>query len=80
MTPKRRFMKALELEEPDRVPMFELEFQIPELFIGKRMILDEEYDYMVKRGKIEELTEHNVEILIKICRALGYDGIRLYAV
>jgi len=80
MTPRRRFIKALELEEPDRVPMFELEFQIPELFIGKRMILDEEYDYMVKRGKIKELTEHNVEILIKICRALGYDGIRLYAV
>ena len=80
MIPKERFLKALELEEPDRIPTFELEFQVPELFIGKKMIVGEEYDKMVSEGKERKVTEHNVDILIKICRALDYDAIRLYAV
>jgi len=33
MKPRERAVRALDLEEPDRVPMFELEFQYPEEII-----------------------------------------------
>jgi len=42
MKPRERAIRALELEEPDRVPMFELEFQYPEEIIGKPYVLSED--------------------------------------
>jgi len=41
MKPRERALRALELEEPDRVPMFELEFQYPEEIIGEKYIVSE---------------------------------------
>ena len=35
MTPKQRFITALELGQPDQVPTFELEFQLTGELLGK---------------------------------------------
>ena len=35
MKPRERAIRALDLEKPDRVPMFELEFQYPEEIVGE---------------------------------------------
>ena len=92
MKPRERAIRALELEEPDRVPMFELEFQFPEEIIGEgyvlgsdqndwamtvfRDFLKQEED-MVKRGKGLDVTEHNTGVLAETCKKLGYDIIRV---
>jgi hypothetical protein len=39
MESRERAIRALELEEPDRVPMFELEFQYPEEIVGVGYVL-----------------------------------------
>ncbi len=80
LEPRERFVRALELEEPDRVPMFELEFQLIDKVLGEDLVTGPLYEEMVKKGKAEEVLEHNVRVLVRLCRALGYDAVRLYAV
>ncbi|MBO3803725.1 MAG: hypothetical protein JTT11_07665 [Candidatus Brockarchaeota archaeon] len=86
--PRERALRALLLEEPDRVPMFELEFQYPEEVTGQRYVLTGgneawekvvfrgEYEKMVSSGKGRDVTEHNVSVLVEACRKLGYDVVR----
>ena len=80
LKPYERCIRALELEEPDRVPMFELEFQIPEKVIGEELIVGELYRELINKGKARQVMEHNVRVLVRLCKTLGYDAIRLYAV
>jgi uroporphyrinogen decarboxylase len=91
MKPRERAIRALELEEPDRVPMFELEFQYPEEIIGKPYILrDEKTGWEItgfkapkdKRMMAEQeapmnVTEHNSWVLAETCKKMGYDIIRV---
>jgi len=92
MKPRERAIRALELEEPDRVPMFELEFQYPEEIIGEAYVLREDQtgwamtvfrdflkvdEEMVKRGRTLNVTEHNSRFLAETCRKMGYDIIRV---
>ena len=78
MKPRERAICALELEEPDRVPMFELEFQYPEEVIGEGYAISENPDEwtrkvfrdflkqdseMTKRGRGLDVTEHNAQVL-----------------
>ena len=42
MTPKERFLCALNLGIPDRVPTFELEFQLSEELCGKKFLTEED--------------------------------------
>ena len=92
MKPRERAICALELEEPDRVPMFELEFQYPEEIIGEGYVLNSDQtgwamtvlkdflkqeEGMVKHGKNLNVTEHNTRVLADTCRKLGYDIIRV---
>jgi hypothetical protein len=44
MKPRERAIRALELEEPDRVPIFELEFQFPEEILGEGYVLGPDQD------------------------------------
>ena len=44
MTPKERFITALNLGIADRVPTFELEFQLTEELLGKRHLYEDELD------------------------------------
>lgn len=92
MKPRERAIRALELEEPDRVPMFELEFQFPEEIVGEGYVLSPDQDdwamtvfrdflkqegNMVKRARGLDVTEHNTRVLAETCRKLGYDIIRV---
>jgi len=92
MKPRERAIRALELEEPDRVPMFELEFQYPEEVIGKPYILSEDQtgwsmtvfrDFlkidkeMIERGRGLNVTEYNSKVLAETCKKMGYDIIRV---
>jgi len=90
--PRERAIRALELEEPDRVPMFELEFQYPEEIIGEGYVLSRNQDEwtktvfrdflkqdenMMAEGKKLDVTEHNTRVLAETCKKLGYDIIRV---
>jgi len=92
MKPRERATRALELEEPDRVPMFELEFQYPEEIVGEGYVLSpdqngwamtvfrdflKQKECMVKRGKELDVTEHNTKVLAETCKKMGYDIIRV---
>jgi len=88
MKPRERAQRALDSEEPDHTPMFELEFQYPEEIVGKGYILGNEqtgwemvvfrkrHKEMVELGKGIDTTEHNTMVLAKTCKKLGYDIIR----
>ncbi|HDD34283.1 MAG TPA: hypothetical protein ENG30_03930 [Thermofilaceae archaeon] len=80
MRPRERFLRALLLEEADMIPMFELEFQKSYEAIGERMVEWDEYKRFIEAGKGDRVLRHNVEVLVKICRALGYDAVRVYNV
>ncbi len=92
MKPRERAICALELEEPDRVPMFELEFQYPEEIIGEGYVISLNPDEwtktvfkdflkqdaeMTERGKGLDVTEHNAQVLAETCKKMGYDVIRV---
>ena len=92
MKPRERAICALELEEPDRVPMFELEFQYPEEITGEGYVLSPDQtgwamtvfrdflkqdEGMVKHRKDLDVTEHNARVLAETCKKLGYDIIRV---
>jgi len=88
LTPRERALRALQLEEPDRVPMFELEFQYPEAVVGEpylmsgegegweRIVFGEAYKGMISSTRGADVTEHNVRILARTCAKLGYDVLR----
>lgn len=80
MEPRERFIRALLLEESDKVPMFELEVQIAEKVVGRKLIVGEDYKKMVNEGKADKVLKHNVEVQVEVSRKLGYDAVRLYAV
>jgi uroporphyrinogen decarboxylase len=92
LEPRERAVRALELEEPDRVPMFELEFQYPEEIVGVGYVLSPNPDDWTKtvfkdflkqdqkmtvKGKGLDVTEHNTLVLAETCKKLGYDIIRV---
>jgi uroporphyrinogen decarboxylase len=91
MKPRERALRALDLEEPDRVPMFELEFQYPEEIVNEGYVLEgdqtgwtmtvfrdmlKQDQEMIERGRGLDVTEHNTRILAETCIKLGYDVIR----
>jgi len=75
--PRERFVAALNLEEPDRVPMFELEFQYPHKITGRYDIGGEEAKRLVAEGKRLKVLRHNLRNKITLCRRLGYDAFPL---
>jgi len=88
LTPRERALRALQLEEPDRVPMFELEFQYPEAVVGEpyimtgedekweKVVFGEDYKGMIPSARGVDVTEHNVRVLARTCAKLGYDVLR----
>jgi uroporphyrinogen decarboxylase len=92
MKPRERAICALELEEPDRVPMFELEFQYPEEIIGVSYVLSSDQNdwtktvfkdflkqdaAMIERGKGLDVNAYNAKVLAETCKKMGYDIIRV---
>jgi uroporphyrinogen decarboxylase len=69
MSPKERAIAALNLKIPDKVPTFELEFQLEEEMFGRKFITEElRYENLInlsmrdKEKKIYELAEYMVHV------------------
>ena len=73
MTPRDRFWAALDKGEPDRLPMFEFEVQIPEKIIGPRPYTKEGAERLRSKGKEKQLREEDFKYKVKLWRKLGYD-------
>lgn len=78
--PRERFVAALNLEEPDRVPLFELEFQYPEKVTGITDLTGEAAKKLIEAGKASEVDQHNLKNKILLCRKAGYDAFPLYKI
>ena len=77
MTPKERFACALNLGVPDRVPTFELEFQLaPELF-GKDWLHEEDLKGLSEK-EIDYKLRENAEYLVRVYERLEHDAICLH--
>ena len=79
MISRDRFIAAIELEEPDMVPMFEFGFQYPEKITGTKMIQGEAAFKLLAKGKRLSLIRHNLKNQIAGCRKLGFDALYLHS-
>lgn len=74
MTPKQRFLTALEGGVPDRVPTFELEFQLSEELLGKKMLREDELEGLSEAEVMRKLRE-NAALLVEVYSVLEHDAI-----
>ena len=74
MTPKERFLTALERGIPDRVPTFELEFQLSEELCGKRFLGEDDLRGLTAR-QVEYKLSENAQTLIEVYSRLEHDAI-----
>jgi len=70
MKPRERALCALNLEEPDTVPTFEIWFDYPEEIVGESFRTSDDPN----EGDV--ITLYNASILAETCKKIGYDGIR----
>ena len=77
MTPKERFICALNLGTPDRVPTFELEFQLAPELMGKDFLREEELTGL-SENEIDRKLYDNAEYLVKVYTHLEHDAICLH--
>jgi len=75
MKPKQRFISALNFEQPDKVSMMELEFQIHEEYVGEALTVGHEFAALTRNEKDYALAK-NAEIIIKTAKKAGHDVIR----
>jgi len=76
MTPKQRFISALEFHEPDdKVSMMEVEFQIHEEYVGEALTVGSDFAALTRSQKDYAL-KRNAEIMIKTAQKAGHDVIR----
>ena len=74
MTPKERFICALEGGTPDRVPTFELEFQLADELMGKPF-LGEDMLKGLSPKEIDKALHENAEYMVKVYERLEHDAI-----
>ena len=74
MTSKERFITALNLGTPDRVPTFELEFQLSQELVGKEMLHEEDLAGLSPEETQKRLRE-NAQLLVEIYTILEHDAI-----
>ena len=63
MTPKERMITALNRGVPDRVPTFELEFQLTEELMGRKHLHEEELQGLPE-GEVQRKLKDNAAFLI----------------
>lgn len=74
MTPKQCFLTALEGGIPDRVPTFELEFQLSRELLGREMLREEELQGLSPAETMQKLRE-NAAFLVEVYTRLEHDAI-----
>ncbi len=77
MIPKDRFLAAARLEEPDRVPMFTLEFHYPEKVTGRPKLSRVEAERLIAKGKRIEVIKYDLENRIEVCRKMKFDAMQV---
>ena len=74
MTPKQRMITALERGIPDRVPTFELEFQLAPELIGKDFCVDSDFEGLTGKALDDKVLE-NAKVLVEAYTLLEHDAI-----
>lgn len=74
MTSKQRMATALNLGIPDRVPTFELEFQLAEELMGKPFLTEADLKGL-SEAEIDRRIAENAEYMIKVYDRLEHDAI-----
>lgn len=77
MTPRERMITALERRVPDRVPTFELEFQLCPELLGRDFLREEELEGLTP-GQVEQRLRDNARFIIKVYETLEHDAICLH--
>jgi len=76
MTPKQRFITALELGQPDQVPTFELEFQLAPQLLGKDFPDESGWKYLSEK-ELDTKINQIAELYVEIAKRLEYSAIML---
>lgn len=74
MTPKERMIAALNRKIPDRVPTFELEFQLADELMGRDFLHEEDMKNDSPKERERKLAE-NAEYLLQVYERLEHDAI-----
>ncbi len=77
MTGKQRFIAALSCRVPDRVPTFELEFQLAQELTGRDFLCEEDLRGLSKSETDRKLHE-NAEFAVELYTKLEHDAICLH--
>jgi len=79
MTPKERMITALTLGTPDRVPTFELEFQLTEELMGpgKRFLNQDDLKNASPKEREKKLAD-NAQFILEVYEKLEHDAICLH--
>ena len=77
MTHKERMITALNLGVPDRVPTFELEFQLTQELMGKSHLHEEDLAGLPER-EVQRRLKENAAFLIELYETLEHDAICLH--
>lgn len=77
MTHRERMITALTLGVPDRVPTFELEFQLGPELVGKDFLREDELKNC-SPAEVERKLFENVELMLEIYEKLDYDVIPVH--
>ena len=78
MTPKQRMIAALELRVPDRVPTFELEFQLVPELMGHGEFLREKELEGLSAAEVDRALLENAKLHIAVYEKLEHDAICLH--
>ena len=74
MTPKQRMITALERGIPDRVPTFELEFQLSQELVGKELLREKDLKGL-SEGEVQQRLRDNAQLLVDIFTLMEHDAI-----
>ena len=77
MTPKERFRTALEGGIPDRVPTFELEFQLAPELMGRDYLWEDQLNGLSPK-EVDFKLHENAEFIIQMYEKLEHDAICLH--
>ena len=77
MTPKERAVAALTCKIPDRIPTFELEFQLTREYIGKDYLRQHELNGLSK-PEIDKKLHENAEFMLELFEKLEYSIIPVH--
>ena len=79
MTHRERFLCALNMGIPDRVPTFELEFQLEEELCGRAFLREKDLEGK-NEAEQKKLLRENAQYIIEVYRKLDHDAICVHYV